>query len=60
MNTQPWRPSPGDLVKLKSGGPKMTVGECGTEHVTCQWFDTRDNNTLLTGEFHPSQLIRVE
>lgn len=37
---------PGDVVQLKSGGPKMTVQEAYEEHgdnkVICNWF-TRDN-----------------
>jgi uncharacterized protein YodC (DUF2158 family) len=30
----------GDVVQLKSGGPKMTVVDLlsGTTHVTCMWF----------------------
>lgn len=33
----------GDIVELKSGGPKMTVSALGTIdgvlHVTCHWFE---------------------
>ncbi len=30
---------PGDIVKLKSGGPKMTVSEIiEDEEVICKWF----------------------
>lgn len=29
----------GDTVKLKSGGPTMTVAELEGEDVVCLWFD---------------------
>jgi len=29
----------GDKVKLKSGGPTMTVSEINFSDVSCQWFD---------------------
>lgn len=29
----------GDVVKLKSGGPNMTVDGCGGSRITCVWFD---------------------
>lgn len=31
--------TPGDVVRLKSGGPKMTVLETQSSAVTCKWFD---------------------
>lgn len=37
--------APRDIVKLKSGGPKMTVGQIvGTEGkvAVCHWFDKSD------------------
>jgi uncharacterized protein YodC (DUF2158 family) len=31
---------PGDIVKLKSGGPRMTVCVIKADtHVECRWFD---------------------
>ncbi len=49
----------GDTVKLKSGGPRMTVSEFTTanihsasdapkDHAFCQWFD---DNIAKTGRF---------
>ncbi len=29
----------GDVVRLKSGGPKMTVLSVRTAALACQWFD---------------------
>lgn len=29
----------GDVVRLKSGGPKMTVLSVKTAALSCQWFD---------------------
>lgn len=31
--------SAGDVVMLKSGGPRMTVSEIKGEFATCQWFE---------------------
>lgn len=33
----------GDVVRLKSGGPRMTVAELGQSLVSCTWFDERNN-----------------
>ncbi len=41
----------GDVVRLKSGGPPMTVGSLygsDTSHAVCQWFEGPD---LRQGEF---------
>jgi uncharacterized protein YodC (DUF2158 family) len=36
---QPWTPAPGDVVRLKSGGPEMTVSRVNDENeVVCEWF----------------------
>jgi len=29
----------GDIVRLKSGGPKMTVSSVKATAIACQWFD---------------------
>jgi len=31
----------GDVVKLKSGGPLMTVYDVTRKAITCQWFDEK-------------------
>jgi len=31
---------PGDIVVLKSGGPRMTAGSYLNAVVNCYWFDT--------------------
>lgn len=34
---------PGDVVKLKSGGPKMTVAKIDNDgSVDCEWFDEKN------------------
>ncbi len=53
----------GDLVGLKSGGPKMTVkgndkrsGSVKPDHYECQWFGGKK---LESGFFHGDSLKRV-
>jgi uncharacterized protein YodC (DUF2158 family) len=46
---------PGDVVRVKSGGPKMTVTEVGQDSygsmkVWCEWFDEKTNKPQ-TGSF---------
>lgn len=62
----------GDVVQLKSGGPRMVVNSLveGTETVGCIWF--AQNKVFLVGDvetqfnhvdswdFHSKSLIRVE
>lgn len=47
----------GDVVQLKSGGPKMTVSEIDEDNVFCQWFH---NNRVQSACFAPEQLKKVE
>jgi uncharacterized protein YodC (DUF2158 family) len=47
----------GDVVRLKHGGPHMTVvyiNTYATGHVTAKWFDYKDH--LYTGEFDSNSL----
>lgn len=44
---------PGDLVKLKSGGPVMTVKSVNFDNIVCQWFGGKK---LEDGHFHPDSL----
>ncbi len=46
----------GDIVKLKSGGPEMTVQSFGGSTVVCQWFAGKK---LSLGRFCPDSLILV-
>jgi len=50
--------SSGDVVRLKSGGPKMTVLESTDtqDTVDCQWFDR--NGKLQQSSFQP-QMIEI-
>jgi uncharacterized protein YodC (DUF2158 family) len=55
----------GDVVRLKSGGPKMTVVlEMATSRgskadvVTCQWFFDSEGK-VHAGNFRPATLVRV-
>ena len=50
----------GDIVQLKSGGPKMTIREYTStdeNYVSCQWFA---GNKLESGAFPTESLILVE
>jgi uncharacterized protein YodC (DUF2158 family) len=54
---------PGDVVRVKSGGPNMTVkavapdGITGEPTVWCEWFDK--NHKSQKGTFSPSVLERL-
>lgn len=47
----------GDVVKMKMGGPLMTINEVEDEYVICVWFDTR--HCLHTDEFLIDMLEKV-
>ncbi len=46
----------GDVVMLKSGGPKMTVGTVKADgRVLCEWFD--EKNSPQVGAFNADVLM---
>jgi uncharacterized protein YodC (DUF2158 family) len=45
---------PGDNVRVKSGGPLMTIQKIGVEFANCTWFD--ENNDVQTESFRPEVL----
>jgi uncharacterized protein YodC (DUF2158 family) len=52
----------GDVVMLKSGGPKMTVVDVALDYrqqdeVTCKWFAEAE---VRTARFYPGELVKVE
>jgi uncharacterized protein YodC (DUF2158 family) len=51
---------PGDVVTLKSGGPKMTVAWCedqnGTPQAYCEWFE---GSKKMGSTFAPTSLEQV-
>jgi uncharacterized protein YodC (DUF2158 family) len=48
----------GDVVRLKSGGPRMTVTMVMSKKVVvCQWFE---GTKLRGGHFHPDALDPAE
>jgi uncharacterized protein YodC (DUF2158 family) len=50
----------GDLVKLKSGGPVMTVVDVDEDEVTCVWFPSNDHRKLREADFETVTLEKVE
>lgn len=53
---EPWTPKVGDVVMLKSGGPKMTIGLIKETLCKCQWFrnDEADIETFETTCLQPA------
>lgn len=50
----------GDVVKLKSGGEKMTIENIGFPHEDknqCKWFE---NKKIKLDNFYPAMLIKIE
>jgi uncharacterized protein YodC (DUF2158 family) len=45
----------GDIVYLKSGSPKMTIGSIDKSSVTCVWFN---GTQKLEGFFNPESLTK--
>lgn len=51
----------GDIVELKSGGPKMTVAAVKAERAFCIWFNRRDDyHEEQTGEFFVETLKSLQ
>jgi uncharacterized protein YodC (DUF2158 family) len=46
----------GDIVKLKSGGPKMTVVNADEYNATLAWFDT---NHLIHSKDFSNEIIEL-
>ncbi len=49
---------PGDLVRLKSGGPKMTVMKIESGRVLCEWFGPNEKHEVKS--FEPVVLEKVQ
>lgn len=52
--------SPGDLVQLNSGGPKMTVrgpGDDNPQFIACLLFD---GSKLVVAEIPPQALVKAQ
>ena len=51
----------GDIVELKSGGPKMTIAALKQERAFCIWFNQREDfHEEKSGEFLVVTLKRVK
>lgn len=45
----------GDIIRLNSGGPLMTIKEVNNKIITCRWFDKSDN--LQNEEFNETEIV---
>lgn len=52
-----WQPAVGDVVRLKSGGPAMTVAELRDHNAACDWFHEGERDT---GLFPLATLIKAK
>jgi uncharacterized protein YodC (DUF2158 family) len=48
----------GDVVKLKSGGPNMTVDNASSSRITCMWFEP-DSTKLHIQHFDQGAIEKV-
>ena len=53
---------PGDVIKLKSGGPRMTVTQVGNNFLGSQkvWCDWLEESKKMTGSFDPTTVKHVK
>jgi len=47
---------PGDVVRVKSGGPSMTIASVDRERIICRWFDGKEPKD---DDFDPTVLVKV-
>lgn len=52
--------APGDVVRLRSGGPAMTVLEEDENELRCGWHDATADVRMDSATFPPAALVRVE
>ena len=50
----------GDVVCLKSGGPRMTIREVGEGGYHCQWFDTDNYGRVCEAIFPGTSVKKAE
>lgn len=51
-----WKPAAGDVVRLKSGGPAMTVTEVCEDFLKCDWFRSAEHDS----EYFPTASLKLE
>lgn len=54
----------GDVVRLKSSGPAMTVENIdntipGTQLIDCVWFPEKNPTNAIRGSFEPELLVKI-